>query len=222
MSIPSLYLHSKLFHRPVRDVRDNSDRDRKVKIKIKSMPDSQFEKLEPDPENGLETAAATTKKATDLLRAMAVKANPGSTALLPQTEGQRATQYSDGHSTSGIRGVETPDLPNRGAHWPESPEPKNENVDKPPINLVDQEPDADKAVQKIMQGANEEAKKAFVAAPRFSPGPFVAPREKQFLQMHGYSDEDIDRGFIMPPRLRAAFNKWLTATVQKSIGELLS
>jgi len=86
------------------------------------------------------------------------------------------------------------------------------------VNLVDHVSDVEGPKKN-----NDEAKKALAAAPRFSPGPFVPPREREFLQMRGWSNEDIESGQAsMSPRLRAEFNKWLTSTVQKSISSFIT
>lgn len=210
---PSLYLDSKLFHRPVRDVRG--------KEKSMTIPDPQLAPIEPDEDESI------TKKATELLQEMtsmlkagaAQESGEGWTSISQQRR-KRGYDRSFLRDSRGVSGGATPDLPERGKDWhgtvpgvPDEPQGTDqEELDRPPANLVDSDPDAEAAKK------NDEAKKALAAAPRFSPGPFVPPREREFLQMRGWSNEDIESGQAsMSPRLRAEFNKWLTGTVQKSI-----
>lgn len=142
----------------------------------------------------------------------------------PLAQRRRKREYDRSYlrDSPGIGGGGAgPDLPERGRDWhgtvpgvPDEPQDTDqEGLDRPPVNLVDRTPDVESPKK-----TNDEAKKALAAAPIFSPGPFVSPREKQFLQLRGWSNEDIESGQAnMSPRLRAEFNKWLTSTVQKSI-----
>lgn len=67
----------------------------------------------------------------------------------------------------------------------------------------------------------EDAMKSLAAAPRFSSGPVVPPRERTFLLEQGFSPEDVDAGVVnMTPRMRALFNRNLLSAVQKSITRL--
>lgn len=211
---PSLYLNSKLFHRPVRDVRG--------KEKSMTIPDPQLAPIEPDEDESI------TKKAAEMLREMTARVSKAGAAQesgegsVPISQQQRKREYDRSflRDSRGISGGAGPDLPERGKDWhgtvpgvPDEPQSTDqEELDRPPVNLVDSKPDAE------VERKNDEAKKALAAAPRFSPGPFVPPREREFLQMRGWSNEDIESGQAsMSPRLRAEFNKWLTGTVQKSI-----
>jgi bacterioferritin len=150
---------------------------------------------------------------------------------MPQPSKQRKREYDSSFhrdAQPGISGGASPDLPERGRDWhgtvpgvPDEPGAHgskiDDELDRPPANLVDDKPDA----KTVLGEKNAEAKKALAAAPRFSPGPFVSPPERDFLRTKGWSDEDIERGDRpMPSRLRAEFNRWLTSTVRKSIGRL--
>lgn len=221
-SKPSLYLDSKLFHRPVRDVRGQD--------KSMTVPDPQLEPLEPDADESV----SETRKATALLKDVVAKIDKaGATqesgeGWVPESQQQRRRGYDRSflRDSRGISGGASPDLPEQGRDWhgtvpgvPDEPRKTDEeDLDRPPVNLVDSTPDSEEP-KKI----NDEAKKALAAAPRFSPGPFVAPREREFLRMRGWSNEDIESGQAsMSPRLRAEFNKWLTSSVQKSISSFIN
>ena len=165
-------------------------------------------------------------KHPDLIKAGSAQQSGESWMEKPQRQRKReydSSFYRD--AQPGISGGTTPDLPERGRDWhgtvpgvPDEPGASGSKIhtelDKPPANLVDNKPDA----KKVLKDKNEEAAKALAAAPRFSPGPFVPPREREFLKLKGWSDEDIESGEkMMSPRIRAEFNKWLTSTVMKSI-----
>jgi bacterioferritin len=145
---------------------------------------------------------------------------------ISEGQSQRRHRHSFHRTSPGISGGQTPDLPERGRDWhgtvpgvkDEPQDSDDDDLDRPPVNLVDDKPDAGPAT--TLKEKNEEAAKALAGAPRFSPGPLVSPPEKEFLKMHGWSEEDIQSGRQMPSRLRAEFNKWLTAAVQKSMGRL--
>lgn len=131
---------------------------------------------------------------------------------LTEGEAKRAYKHSFERVAPGISGGQTPDLPERGRDWhgtvpgvpDEDDEGEGSDLDRPPAKLL-----------------GDEAKKALAGAPRFSSGPLVPPMEAQWLQMQGYSPEDIQSGRVkVTSRQRAAFNKFMTATVQKSINGL--
>lgn len=156
-------------------------------------------------------------------------AQPSGDSWMPLSQKRRAREYEHSfrRDSRGISGGQTPDLPERGRDWhgtvpgvkdePQDGADDGDDLDRPPVNLVDAEPDATQQ----LKSKNAEALKALAAAPRFSPGPFVSPPEREFLRMRGWSDDDIESGQkLMSPRLRAEFNKWLTGTVRKSIERL--
>jgi len=212
---PSLYLDSKLFHRPVRDVRG--------KEKSMAVPDPQLEPLEPDEDSPVTSKAAEMLKEMLLGKAGAAQESGEGSAPISQAQRKQEYDHSFMRDSRGISGGQTPDLPERGKDWhgtvpgvkdePQDGLEEQRALNRPPVNLVDNKSDVEASKE-----VNSEAKKALAAAPRFSPGPFVAPREKEFLQQRGWSNEDIESGQAsMSPRLRAEFNKWLTSTVQKSI-----
>lgn len=185
-------------------------------------PDVSHGQIPPQAINRIVHETDETRKATDILKEMLKKAGqapPSGHSYYPIPQKQRARQYE--HDTQrdvpGIRGSNTPDLPDRGRDWPEGEDA--EGLDRPPQNLVSQE-ENEKALKKLKQD-NDEAKKALAGAPRFSPGPFVSPPEKEYLKLHGYTDDEIETGgATMSPRVRAEFNRWLTSTVRKSITNL--
>jgi hypothetical protein len=167
-----------------------------------------------------------TAKAIDILNDMIRKAGSAQQSgdsYYPIPAGRRAREHKNSlmRDAPGIRGGSTPDLPDRGQSWPEGSD--EEGLDRPPQNLVNPEENENKAVREIMNRATSEAKKALAGAPRFSPGPFVSPPEREYLKTRGYSDGEIDAGSAtMSPRVRAEFNKWLTSTVRKSIARFRS
>jgi bacterioferritin len=188
-----------------------------------------------DPTKRDAAISATERAYSHGLRASEVSkagaAQESGESWMPKPQKQRKREYDSSFyrdSQPGISGGAGPDLPDRGRDWhgtvpgvPDEPGAEGSRIqdqlDRPPVNLVDDEPDA----KKVLSQKNAEAKKALAAAPRFSPGPFIAPREKEFLRTKGWSDEDLESGEkLMTPRLRAEFNRWLTSTVRKSIGRL--
>jgi len=177
-------------------------------------------------------SSATRKAIRTLEMIKAGAAQESGESWMPQPGKQRKREYDSSFhrdAQPGISGGATPDLPERGRDWhgtvpgvPDEPGAQGSKIedelDHPPANLVDDKSDA----KTVLEEKNAEAKKALAAAPRFSPGPFIAPPERDFLRTKGWSDEDIERGDRpMPPRLRAEFNRWLTSTVRKSIERLV-
>lgn len=68
---------------------------------------------------------------------------------------------------------------------------------------------------------NELALKSLAAAPQFSSGPIIPPKERSFLLEQGFAPDDIDAGAVnMTPRMRAQFNRDLQSAVQKSMAKL--
>jgi hypothetical protein len=74
---------------------------------------------------------------------------------------------------------------------------------------------------RLYKEKNDEAIKAFAAAPIFRTGPVVPPREMSFLIENGYSREDVMAGrYAFTPRLRAEYNRRVTSAVKKSLENL--
>lgn len=131
-----------------------------------------------------------------------------------QSEGQakRAYEHSFSRVAPGISGGTTPDLPERGRDW---------DGDVPGVPDEPQEGRGSSLDRKPKKFLGDDAQKALAGAPRFARGPLVPPMEAQWLQMQGYPMDDILSGRVtISPRQRAAFNKFMTATVQKSISGL--
>jgi hypothetical protein len=188
------------------------------------IPPQAIQRVDQDSDEVHQIMQNGTSKAIGMLKGMiealqkAGAAQISGDASYPIPEGRRAREYEHSfkRDAPGIRGVDTPDLPEQGKKWPEGSD--DEGLDRPPQNLVNIEDTEAKAVREIMSRATSEAKKALAAAPRFSPGPFVSPPEKEYLKLIGYSDDEIESGgATMSPRVRAEFNKWLTSTIRKSI-----
>jgi hypothetical protein len=217
-SLPSLYLNSKLFPRGRLAKRDKS-------IKL---PDPADENLQPDPED-LEEAEATAKAGA--------AQESGGRYTFP-SEDQAKREEDSPKFPRGEGSAETPDLPERGGDWhgtvpgvPDVPE-DSEDVD---VGKTGQEQGEDRPKKTKKQptpgnpanpppqpSKTEEAIKALAGAPRFSPGPFVPPREAEFLLQYGYSPEEISSGdFRISPWMRAEFNRQQTSVIRKSINGLL-
>lgn len=185
------------------------------------IPPSAINRIDHTKDDVHQISQTGTAKAIQILNELISKAGAAQMSgdsYYPIPEGRRKRQYDNSfhRDAPGIRGSDTPDLPEQGRDWPEG---TDDSLDRPPKNLVNAEENETKAVREIMNRANSDAKKALAAAPRFSPGPFVAPPEREYLKLRGYSDDEINSGAAtMSPRVRAEFNKWLTSTIRKSIG----
>lgn len=149
---------------------------------------------------------------------------------MPRSEAtsNREHDHSFDRVPMGISGGQTPDLPERGRDWhgtvpgvPDEPQDggdDDDNLDKPPENLVEPITEAAKS---LLTSFNDPAMKALSGAPIFSPGPFVPPPEREWMIRHGYNENEVDSGKVrMSSRQRAEFNRWLNSTVQKSISDL--
>lgn len=82
-------------------------------------------------------------------------------------------------------------------------------------------PIAAKSISGMINRLNNLAFKSLAAAPRFSLGPVMPPKERSFLIEQGFEPDDVDSGTVsMTPRMRAQFNRDLLSAVQKSINRL--
>lgn len=134
---------------------------------------------------------------------------------------KREYDHSFARQPQGESGQPTPDLPDRGRDWhgtvpgvPDEPQDddkdqeESENYFKDPKNLLQKE---------RSKSPNEEAMKALAGAARFSSGPVMPPRERDFMLQNGYTEEEIREGAQMTPRLRAEFNRFVANSVHKSL-----
>lgn len=133
---------------------------------------------------------------------------------------KRERDHSYARQIEGETGSPTPDLPERGRDWhgtvpgvPDEPEGDDEDHKeaqdyfKLPKDLL----------KPASKSATDEAVKALAGAARFSPGPVMPPREVEFMLHNGYTQEEIDNGATLTPRLRAEFNRFVANSVHKSI-----
>jgi bacterioferritin len=135
------------------------------------------------------------------------------------TEGQSNRGYSRDFARvapGGISGSSNPDFPWRGRVWHKEDEEKEEesedgNFDKKPKNLLENKD----------YSANKEAMKALSNVPCFSSSSSINPKEKDFMLENGYTEEEIEGGAQLTPRLRAMFNRFLRDQVSKSVSSLL-
>jgi hypothetical protein len=233
-NIPSLYVgNRKLFPRMGLHKRD---------VEKTLLPDPAEENLQPDQEDldddvkakaekafqDLVDVIGSPEKAHKALRQILVKAGAaqesGGRTTFPLEDAAKRDSESLRYSR-GVGDAETPDLPESGRDWhgtvPGVPDvPKDE---KPGESVVDigKTPQEEAAGYKKLKDQNEETKKAMAGAPRFSPGPFTAPREAEFLLQYGYTPEEVQSGdFRIAPWMRAEFNRQQMGVVYKSLSSL--
>lgn len=202
---------------------ESSDIKGDVDVSHGQIPPQAIKRIDHSRDEVCHVPMSDTAKACNILNEMISKAGAAQASgdsYYPIPQARRAKQYEGSfkRDAPGIRGTYTPDTPEQGADWPEGAD-----EERPPQNLVNPEETESKAVREIMKRATSEARKALAGAPRFSPGPFVSPPEREYLKLRGYSDDEIDSGSAtMTPRVRAEFNKWLTSVVRKSIARFRS
>lgn len=245
-TLPSIYLHSKLFPRG-----RLAERDKAIKL-----PDPAEENLQPEQDELPEEikswahkaihriieSAGGIEKARRLLMAMAKAgaAQESSGRHTFPSEDQAKREEESPRSHRGVGNAGTPDLPERGADWhgtvpgvPDVPEDSEDvdtgktgdeqGQDRPnPKKKQEQPTPGHPANPPLQPSKTEEAIKALAGAPRFSPGPFTPPREAKFLLEFGYSPEEIKSGdYRVAPWMRAEFNRQQTSVINKSIDGLL-
>jgi len=244
-TLPSIYLHSKLFPRG-----KLSKQDKAIKL-----PDPAEENLQPEQDELPEEikswahkaihriieSAGGIEKARRLLMAMAkagAAQESGGRHTFP-SEDQVKREEDSPRSHRGVGHAGTPDLPERGGDWhgtvpgvPDVPEDsedvdtgktgEEQGQDRPKPKKQEQPTPGHPANPPPQPSKTEEAIKALAGAPRFSPGPFVPPREAKFLLEFGYSPEEIKQGdYRVAPWMRAEFNRQQTSVINKSIDGLL-
>lgn len=228
--LPSLYCNnSVLFPRGKLSKRDKS----------MTIPDPAEEDLQPSDEEfdpkalakkyveRLAQAAGSKERAAKILKALVeqlAKAGAaqesGGRTTFPKEDRAKEEEESQRYPR-GVGSAETPDLPERGSDWhgtvPGVPDvPEDEPMD------IGKTPQEEAAEFKQFKDKNEETKKSLAGAPRFSPGPFVPPREADFLLQYGYSPEEIKSGdYKISPWMRAEFNRQQMGVVHKSLSDLV-
>lgn len=151
----------------------------------------------------------------------------GRDTMKPEKQKMAEYDHSFARTPEGEGGSPTPDLPDRGKDWhgtvpgvPDEPQGEDEEDEqemketqgyfRDPKDLL-----ASKGF--YHQESTDEAIKALAGAAKFSPGPFIAPRERDFMMENGYTAEEIEAGAQLTPRLRAEFNQHASRQVAKSL-----
>lgn len=151
----------------------------------------------------------------------------GRDTMKPEKQKMAEYDHSFARTPEGIGGSPTPDLPDRGRDWhgtvpgvKDEPQGDDDEDEKEmaeaqgyfrdPKDLL-----ASKGV--AHEAHTDEAMKALAGAAQFSSGPFMAPREREFMAQEGYTQEEIDAGAQLTPRLRAQFNQEAAKQVAKSL-----
>jgi hypothetical protein len=203
--LPRIYIDSKLF--PRGRLKDG--------IKKTTIPDEQNEDIHPDEEDGVESVMSGDED--KVTKAGAAQESMSRTTTPRGEQARREYKESFTREPRGIGSAGTPDLPDRGRDW---------RADVPGVMDVpeDSEVDIGKTPEeeaRLYKEKNDEAIKAFAAAPIFRTGPVVPPREMSFLIENGYSREDVMAGrYAFTPRLRAEYNRRVTSAVKKSLENL--
>jgi bacterioferritin len=129
--------------------------------------------------------------------------------------GQR-NSYSRVSSGSVGAGNAGPDLPERGRDWHGTVPGVPDEDQTPSEDVLDKEPTDLLKYGEKKKKADEEAKKALAGAALFA-APLAPTVEQEFMLANGYTQGEISSGAQMTPRLRAMYNRRLTAGLNKSL-----